>query len=127
MMDYIVTTPCGQLQGTAGRIPGTAAYKGIRYATAGRWEYPRQVEHWQGVYDATQYGSCSYQPRSFYNEEENLKKREELWEYLQLSNPRMYKKLRYGLFGRVMTAKTPVGRKFAELCYKISQKIYGFN
>ncbi|MBR5319808.1 MAG: glycosyltransferase family 2 protein [Peptococcaceae bacterium] len=61
------------------------------------------------------------------HEEENLKKREELWEYLQLSNPRMYKKLRYDLFGRVMTAKTPVGRKFAELCYKISQKIYGFN
>lgn len=73
-MDYIVSTPCGQLQGTAGRVPGTVAYKGIRYATAGRWEYPRQVTGWDGVYDATQYGSCSYQPRSFYNEEENLKK-----------------------------------------------------
>ena len=37
-MDYIVKTPCGLLQGAAGRLPGTAAYKGIRYATAGRWE-----------------------------------------------------------------------------------------
>ena len=37
-MDYIVKTPCGSLLGTAGRVPGTAAYKGIRYATAGRWE-----------------------------------------------------------------------------------------
>ena len=37
-MDYIVTTPCGQLQGIAGSVPGTIAYKGIRYATAGRWE-----------------------------------------------------------------------------------------
>ncbi len=73
-MDYIINTPCGALQGTAGRIEGTAAYKGIRYATAGRWEYPAQVTHWEGVYDATQYGSCSYQPRAFYNEEENLKK-----------------------------------------------------
>ena len=73
-MDYIVNTPCGTLQGTAGKIPGTAAYKGIRYATAGRWEYPKQVKAWEGVYDATRYGSCSYQPRSFYNEEENLKK-----------------------------------------------------
>ena len=73
-MDYIVSTPCGQLQGCAGRVPGTAAYKGIRYATAGRWEYPTEVTSWEGVYDATQYGSCSYQPRSFYNEEENLKK-----------------------------------------------------
>ena len=69
-MDYRVTTPCGIVQGTAGRIPGTAAYKGIRYATAGRWEYPRQVTGWDGVYDATAYGSCCYQPRSFYNEED---------------------------------------------------------
>ena len=69
-MDYIVNTPCGQLQGCAGRIPGTAAYKGIRYATAGRWEYPKQVTSWEGVYDATRYGNCSYQPRAFYNEED---------------------------------------------------------
>ena len=73
-MDYIVNTPCGPVQGCKGNIPGVAAYKGIRYATAGRWEYPRQVTAWEGVYDATRYGSCSYQPRSFYNEEENLKK-----------------------------------------------------
>ena len=73
-MDYIVSTSCGQVQGCAGRVPGTAAYKGIRYATAGRWEYPTKVTHWDGIYDATQYGACSYQPRSFYNEEENLKK-----------------------------------------------------
>ena len=35
-MDYMVTTPCGQVRGCPGRLPGTAAYKGIRYATAGR-------------------------------------------------------------------------------------------
>ena len=52
-MNYLVTTPCGTVQGTAGRVPGTAAYKGIRYATAGRWEYPRQMTRWDGVYDAT--------------------------------------------------------------------------
>ena len=73
-MDYIISTPCGLLQGTAGRVPGTAAYKGIRYATAGRWEYPVQVTGWEGVYDATAYGACCWQPRSFYNEEENRKK-----------------------------------------------------
>ena len=27
-----------------------------------------------GIYDATQYGNCSYQPRAFYNEEEMLEK-----------------------------------------------------
>jgi para-nitrobenzyl esterase len=58
----------------AGNLEGVAAYKGIRYATAGRWEYPKQVTSWEGTYDATAYGSCSYQPRAFYNEEENLKK-----------------------------------------------------
>ena len=69
-MDYIIKTPCGQLRGCVGRIPGTVAYKGIRYATAGRWEYPQQVKHWEGIYDATQYGHCAYQPRAFYNEED---------------------------------------------------------
>ena len=73
-MNTLITTPCGQLRGTAGRVPGTVAFKGIRYATAGRWQYPEQVTHWDGVYDAAAYGACSYQPRAFYNEEENLKK-----------------------------------------------------
>ena len=73
-MDYIVNTPCGQIRGCAGRVPGTAAYKGIRYANAGRWEYPKLVTSWDGVYDASQYGNCCYQPRAFYDEEENPKK-----------------------------------------------------
>lgn len=73
-MEKIITTPCGEIRGTTCRIPSVVAFKGIRYATAGRWEYPRQVEKWDGVYDATKYGNCSYQPRAFYNEEENLKK-----------------------------------------------------
>ena len=73
-MDFVVNTPCGQVLGCAGRVPGTIAFKGIRYATAGRWEYPKQVTAWEGIYDATHYGSCCYQPRAFYNEEENKKK-----------------------------------------------------
>lgn len=73
-MDYQIKTPCGVLQGGPGRVMGTAAYKGIRYATAGRWEYPKLVTHWEGVYDATRYGSCSYQPRAFYDEAANEKK-----------------------------------------------------
>ena len=73
-MDFIVNTPCGQIKGYPGRVPGTVAYKGIRYATAGRWEYPKQVTSWDGVYDAAHYGNCCYQPRAFYNEEDNPKK-----------------------------------------------------
>ena len=73
-MDYLIKTPCGELRGCAGRTEGTVTYRGIRYAIAERWKYPEIVTHWDGVYDATRYGACSYQPRSFYNEEENLKK-----------------------------------------------------
>lgn len=73
-MEKLITTPCGQVQGTDCRLDGVIAFKGIRYATAGRWEYPKQVTDWEGIYDATKYGNCSYQPRAFYNEEENLKK-----------------------------------------------------
>lgn len=73
-MNYIVNTPCGPVQGMAGSVPGTAAYKGIRYAAARRWKYPSVVVRWEGTYDATHYGACSYQPRAFYKEEENQKK-----------------------------------------------------
>jgi len=34
----IIKTPCGEIRGVPGRVSGTLAYKGIRYATAGRWE-----------------------------------------------------------------------------------------
>ena len=73
-MNKQISTPCGEIVGRSCNIPGVISFRGIRYGRAGRWEYPQQVTHWEGVYDATSYGSCSYQPRSFYNEEENLKK-----------------------------------------------------
>ncbi len=73
-MDHIITTPCGPIKGCPGRVEGTVAYKGIRYATARRWEYPTEVTGWDGTYNATQYGHCSYQPRAFYDEETNQKK-----------------------------------------------------
>lgn len=73
-MDYIVKTPCGDVRGTKTKYEGVVAYKGIRYATAGRFEYPTEITSWEGVYDATEYGACAYQPRSFYDEEQMPKK-----------------------------------------------------
>lgn len=67
-MEYIVNTPCGAVRGTPSKYEGIVAYKGIRYATAGRFEYPTEVTHWDGVYNATEYGACAYQPRAFYDE-----------------------------------------------------------
>ena len=69
-MNKVISTPCGEIRGTDCRIDGVVAFKGIRYATAGRWEYPKVVEKWEGVYDATEYGNCSFQPRAFYDEAE---------------------------------------------------------
>ena len=70
-MDKIIQTPCGRVQGSQSNVDGTICFKGIRYATAERWAYPEIVTSWDGIYDATAYGNCSYQPRAFYNEEEN--------------------------------------------------------
>ena len=73
-MKQAITIPCGQIQGTECQWPGVTAYKGIRYATAGRFEYPVEVTSWEGVYDASEYGNCSYQPRAFYDEETVIEK-----------------------------------------------------
>ena len=73
-MEYIVKTPCGEVKGTSTDVDGVIAFRGIRYATAGRFEYPKEVTGWEGVYDASEYGACAYQPRSFYNEEDMPKK-----------------------------------------------------
>lgn len=69
-MNKTVVTLCGEVVGALSEN-GVVSFKGIRYATAKRWEYPQLVTKWQGVYNAESYGSCSYQPRAFYNEEEN--------------------------------------------------------
>ena len=114
-MEYIVNTPCGAVQGCAGRVPGSAAYKGIRYATAGRWEYPVQVTHWDGVYDATAYGACSYQPRTFYNEEENLKK---IFYYNEFRKGETYTYSEDCLFLNIFTPDTATaGEKLPVLIY----------
>ena len=70
-MNYVINTPCGKIKGIQIDNEDIIAYKGVRYAYAKRFEYPIQVTSWQGVYDASKYGNCSYQPRAFYNEEEN--------------------------------------------------------
>lgn len=73
-MEYIINTPCGEIRGVKTHADGVVAYKGIRYARAGRFEYPTEITSWDGIYDATKYAACAYQPRSFYNEEQMQKK-----------------------------------------------------
>lgn len=51
------------------------SYKGIRYATAGLFEYPVLNDNWKEDYNPEKYGKCCYQERAFYDEKENPKKK----------------------------------------------------
>lgn len=66
---YLRSTPCGDICGIDTDLDNVVAYKGIRYADASRFEYPKIVDKWDGVYKATEYKNCCYQPRSFYDED----------------------------------------------------------
>ena len=68
MKQIEITTSCGRLRGR--KEEEHLEYRGIRYATAGRFEYPNLVTSWEGTYDATEYGPCSYQRRSFEDDAE---------------------------------------------------------
>ncbi|BCJ96709.1 glycosyl transferase [Anaerocolumna cellulosilytica] len=61
------------------------------------------------------------------NTEESLKKKQELWEYLEKSNAKLYKKILNKFLGRSMNLPGRTGRKIVELGFKISKKIYGFS
>lgn len=56
-------TPCGVIKGL--ETERCLEFRGIRYARAGRYEYPTEEKAWDGVYDATEYKACCYQHRAF--------------------------------------------------------------
>lgn len=64
----LIGTPCGAVRGTVSAKGDCIVYKGIRYANAKRFQYPEEVTHWDGIYEADRFGNCSYQPRAFYDE-----------------------------------------------------------
>lgn len=68
--EYVVReTACGTVRGIA--EDGYQIFKGIRYATAERWERAQMVTEWEGEYDATQFGPRSCQYRGFYGVEDS--------------------------------------------------------
>ena len=50
MKEIEIETPCGIVKGI--HEDQINKFLGIRYGTAGRWEYPREVTSWEGVYSA---------------------------------------------------------------------------
>ena len=59
-----VDTPCGRIKGL--RTGMCLMFKGVPYASAGRWEDPEVVRHWDGAYDATGPGAHCCQYLQFY-------------------------------------------------------------
>lgn len=59
--------------------------------------------------------------------EEALAKKKDVWEYLKEKEPQLYRTIRHGLFGTAMNLPGKAGRKISVGCYKIAQKIVGFN
>ncbi|AIQ45789.1 glycosyl transferase [Paenibacillus sp. FSL R7-0273] len=60
-------------------------------------------------------------------QEENLKKKKELWRYIKDKDLELYNTIRYGVMGRLMNIPGYLGRSITVSAYKVSQKIVGFN
>ncbi|MGN0709733.1 MAG: carboxylesterase family protein [Anaerovoracaceae bacterium] len=66
-MDVFFETPCGRLRGE--KKDGMDIVRGVRYASAGRWEDPEPVEKWDGVFDGTKEAPACVQKAAFYEPE----------------------------------------------------------
>lgn len=61
------------------------------------------------------------------NTEENLIKKEELWNYLKSKNKRLYDEVNKSILGLLIQIKGLLGRKIILFGYSLSRKIFGFN
>ncbi|MDR3596228.1 glycosyltransferase [Clostridium sp.] len=61
------------------------------------------------------------------NTEESLRKKEELWYYLNLKNRKLYKEINKYFLGLCMKIKGMLGRKIILAGYSLSRKMFGFN
>ena len=60
-------------------------------------------------------------------DEENMKKKQELWDSLKEANFPLWLRLRTSFLGQGMNLRTKAGIKLVDLAYKVTQKFYGFN
>lgn len=61
------------------------------------------------------------------NTEESLKKKEELWNYLNSRNEKLYEEVNKSFLGLAVQFKGSLGRKIILLGYSASRRIFGFN
>lgn len=61
------------------------------------------------------------------NTEENLNKKDELWNYLRSKNKNLYEEVNKTFLGKLMQMNTSFGKKIILSGYSLSRKIYAFN
>ncbi len=59
--------------------------------------------------------------------EDNYKKKDDLWQYLEQKDEKIYRKIRHGFFGWILNLPGKAGREFAVIAYSISRRLIGFN
>lgn len=59
--------------------------------------------------------------------EQNLKKRDELWQYIEQTDRALYHMLRHSIISTIMNLPGKGGRYIGRIGYRIAQKIVGFN
>lgn len=62
-----ITCSCGKIKGR--QYSDHIEFRGIKYAQANRWEYSKQINTWNGIYDATEFKECCIQRRSYEDDE----------------------------------------------------------
>lgn len=59
--------------------------------------------------------------------DENLRKKQELWQYIKENDLKLYHKLRRGIMGVTVNLPGKTGQKISLAAYKLTQKAVGFN
>ncbi len=59
--------------------------------------------------------------------EEALEKKADVWAYLKEKDEKVYREIRYNVFGIFMNLPGKVGKKISKIAYKIAQRFVGFN
>lgn len=61
------------------------------------------------------------------NTEESISKKEELWDYLNSKNEKLYNEVNRSFLGIFLQIKSLIGRRLILFGYSISKKVFGFN
>jgi hypothetical protein len=57
----------------------------------------------------------------------HVQQSKELWEYIKAECPEVHKKLKRSCVGWILLMPGAAGRKFALVCYRLANLVFGFN